>query len=177
MDIKSVNMILEMEYNNACKTKTDIHLHLPTLREYASKCSSVIELGVRDGQSTRAFLVEDVSLKSIDIYMDNNVKMLFEVAKQNKLRSLEYMIANDLEIELPEVDMIFIDTDHTYNQLSAELKLHGNKARKYLAFHDTAEPFVSETMPAILEFLVNNPNWRVCHHNKDCHGLTVLARI
>lgn len=85
--------------------------------------------------------------------------------------------ANTLTMEIDTTDLLFIDTDHTYVQLSAELARHAHKARKYLAFHDTDEPCGHELMPAVLEFLASHPEWRVKYHTRSCHGFTVLERV
>jgi hypothetical protein len=120
-------------------------------------------------------LVTPVHLRSYDIVLDSNVESLFEISRSAGNDHV-YIQADDLKIELPEVDMIFIDTEHSYDQLTQELRLHGNKAQKYLAFHDTGEPFITELLPAIMEFLSWNPQWRVMYHTRDCHGFTVLER-
>ena len=39
-----------------CNTKSDINEHLPALRDLASKCDTVIEMGVRYCVSTWAFI-------------------------------------------------------------------------------------------------------------------------
>jgi len=167
--------ILEEHYRKAIIGPSDIYVHLPLLRDLASRCKTVIELGVRWGYSTRALLVTPVHLRSYDIVLDSNVESLFEISRSAGNDHV-YIQADDLKIELPEVDMIFIDTEHSYDQLTQELRLHGNKAQKYLAFHDTGEPFITELLPAIMEFLSWNPQWRVMYHTRDCHGFTVLER-
>jgi hypothetical protein len=169
------NQFLEEQYRLSVIGPTDIHKHLPLLRDLAQRCKTVVELGVRDGQSTRAFLVTPVQLRSYDIVLDPNVERLFEISRSVGNDHV-YIEADDLKIELPEVDMIFIDTEHTYYQLVQELRRHGNKAQKYLAFHDTGEPCLTQLMPAIMEFLAWNPHWRVMYHTRECHGFTVLER-
>ena len=44
------------KFNKLCKTNSDINEHLPTLYNYASKCESIIELGVRGIVSSYAFV-------------------------------------------------------------------------------------------------------------------------
>ena len=46
----------KLVYDSCCAAKTDINEHLPTLYEYAKRCQFITEMGVRDGQSTSAFL-------------------------------------------------------------------------------------------------------------------------
>lgn len=46
--------ILHNKYTTLCKNRSDINEHLPTLYEYANKCDSVFETGVRGVVSTYA---------------------------------------------------------------------------------------------------------------------------
>lgn len=111
---------------------------------------------------------------SYDIELLPEAVALFEAGKAEGV-NCELVQGSSFDIELPEVDSIFIDTDHTFACLSKELKLHGNKAQKYLAFHDTVS-FASELMPAIIAFMDMNPQWETfieCKHN---NGLLVLTR-
>jgi len=170
-----VSKLLENEYQNACSSQTDIFKHLPTLRNLAKECNHVTEMGVRTGQSTRALLVEPVILRSYDLYLDNDVSKLFELARSAD-KDVQYIQADTLKLEIEETDLLFIDTEHTYEQLSAELELHHNKARKYIAFHDTDKPYAEVLLPAIIEFMIKHPEWDFHYHSKECHGFTVIRR-
>lgn len=166
---------IELEYERAVLSPSDINEHLPILRLFADKCYSVTELGVRTGVSTRAFLSSRANkLRSYDIVMNNTVSELFLRVKQLG-KDVEYIRASSLEVELEEMDMLFIDTDHTYKQLAMELELHGNKAQRYIAFHDTVT-FGQQLCPAILEFLSRNSHWKVLVQRNNNHGLTILER-
>lgn len=174
--------VLELEYYKACSQKTDINEHLPVLKELASTCQSVTEMGTRDGQSTRAFLVTNAKLTAYDLELDDTVKKLFATAKALG-KNVTYTQADVLSLDIDETDLLFIDTWHTYDQLNLELKLHGNKAKKYLAFHDThTYGVVGEgentkgLLPAVIEFLIANPHWRFKIHKTNNNGLTVLER-
>lgn len=168
---------LEQEYLRACSTPTDIHLHLPTLRALADQCSHVTEMGVRDGQSTRAIISSSArTIRSYDLYLDQYVNYLAAVAAEAG-KDIRYQAADVLQIDIEPTDLLFIDTDHTYEQLTAELAKHSDKARKYLAFHDTHEPWGIQLMPVILEFLAIHPEWKVKSHTRNCHGFTVLERV
>ena len=48
--------LIESRYQMHSQVQGDINQHLPTLYEHALECSSVVELGMRNGQSTWAFL-------------------------------------------------------------------------------------------------------------------------
>lgn len=167
--------ILEEEYERAATTITDIYKHLPVLRNYAKECTHITEMGVRTGQSTRALLVEPVTLRSYDLSLDADVSKLFALAQQAG-KDVQYIEGNTLQIQIDETDLLFIDTEHSYVQLSAELELHHHKVRKYIAFHDTDKPFAEELLPAIIEFMIRHPGWEFCYHSKECHGFTVIKR-
>jgi len=167
---------LENEYRWAAQTPSDFSIHVPMLRALASVCDHVTEMGVRTGVSTRALLVEDCTVRSYDIELNQYVESLFEKAASIG-KDVKYIKANTLALEIEPTDMLFIDTEHTYQQLSQELRLHGNKARKFIAFHDTDQPFAGETLPAIMEFLANNRHWHIRTHNMHSYGFTVLERF
>lgn len=195
---KEYNVILdktffELEYQKACDTFSDISENLPILFELAKECDHVTEMGVRTGVSTRAFLNTDVTLRSYDLYIDDEVNSLFGKAKQFG-KDASYIKANVLDIEIEETDLLFIDTWHCYDQLKEELKIHPKKVRKYIAFHDThtfglnGEPYSITTengykespmglLPAIIEFLIEHPEWKFKIHKTNNNGLTVIERI
>lgn len=183
----------ELEYQKVCNTFSNISENLPILFELAKECNHVTEMGVRAGASTRAFLNTDVILRSYDLYIDDEVNNLFNKAKQFG-KDVNYIKANVLDIKIEETDLLFIDTWHCYNQLKEELKLHSPKVRKYIAFHDThtygtngesysvtIENGYNENpiglLPAIIEFLIEHPEWKFKIHKTNNNGLTVIERI
>lgn len=165
------------DYRNACITPSDINQHLVTLFGFGKEVNHITEMGVRTGVSTRAWLNlavnYDKTLIAYDLYLDNNVADLFAKAKKLK-KNVTYNIANTLNVEIEPTDLLFIDTQHTYHQLISELKLHGNKASKYIIMHDTV------TFPdlniAIEEFLQDNKHWILKIKFQHNNGLTILER-
>lgn len=176
--------IIDLEYANACSKLTDINEHLPLLKELADECNSVTEFGTRNGQSTRAFLASKINIiKAYDLSLDTTVQKLFDYAK-DKGKDVSYIQADVLNLEIDNTDLLFIDTWHTYEQLQQELNIHGNKANKYLAFHDTHTYGTKDEngnklglLPAILEFLSKNHHWKIKLHKTNNNGFTVLERI
>lgn len=187
---------LQNFYLEKCKTPTDINEHLPYLLEYAKKCESIIEMGTREGISIYAFAyAKPKKLISIDIVPFEGSEYLKKLCTEQGTE-YEHIVGSSLNLEIPEVDFIFIDTEHSYLQLKSELKKHGNKAKKYLAFHDTVtfgyrdsnsygdqglkyEDGVSikhGLIPAIEEFLFENPHWEVDFININNNGMTFLKR-
>jgi hypothetical protein len=177
--------MLQQTYNDLCARPSDINEHLPTLKKYAEECEHITEMGVRWVVSTYALLMgKPKKLISYDINpIDSNV--IQEMVKNDT--DFEFRVANTLNLEIEETDLLFIDTLHNYNQLKGELELHGNKARKYLVFHDTTSfEWIGESYegkvdelglwPAIEEFLESNPEWELIERFTNCNGLTIIGR-
>jgi hypothetical protein len=174
--------LTELYFKNK-STYSDIYEHLATLLKYSLECDHITEFGTRTGISTSAFLFSlPKTLICYDICRHSEVYELERLAKENCI-DFRFKLNNTLEAEIKETDLLFIDTLHTYGQLKQELKLHGNKARKYLIFHDT-ETFGSTGMDglrpglnlAIAEFLNENKHWEVDKIYYNNNGLTVLKR-
>lgn len=165
----------------------DICEHLPVLRRYAEKCDHITELGVRWIVSTWAFLAANPKeMVSVDIeYPDRNIINASELTTLAIQAGIDFKFikSDDLEIELEETDLLFIDTLHTYEQLCQELFLHGNKARKYIILHDTytfgltGQDGQKGLLPAIAGFLRDNPQWMVIEDLKNNNGLMILGRV
>jgi hypothetical protein len=181
-------------YNQEASTPSDINEHLPTLFRYGQQIDSVCELGVRVVVSTWAFLAAKVKkVIGVDIMWHPNVLDCYKLSIDAGL-VFEYVLGNDLEYDMPEVDALMVDSLHTYSQCSAELNRFGNKARKLIFFHDTesysiygenAYPEVFHTgmncgrgiWPAIEEFMAANPHWVIAERFTNNNGLTILKRI
>lgn len=166
--------LLEKEYLKAVSTPSDINHHLPKLKELASECSSVVEFGVRTGVSTRAFLSCNSKLRSYDIQFDKSVQELFNIAKIEG-KDVKYSIGDTLKIEIEETDLLFIDTNHTFEQLSQELERHHGKVKKYIAFHDTFS-YATPLLTAIINFIQKYPEWKIKYHTTENNGLTVIEK-
>lgn len=197
---------LRDQYEFHCLQVSDINEHLPRLRELASECSSVTELGVREIVSTWGILQGLAESKQnprsyigIDLaYPSLNALFLADRLAESHGISFTIWQANDFEIEIEPTDMLFIDTWHTYCHLTYELEKFSPKVRKYIAMHDTSapwgdndEPFYAGIMPeypphinrhkrglwaAVVDFLATHPEWRLKERHLNNHGFTVLER-
>lgn len=174
---------------------SDTVLHLPVLQYFASLCDHVTEFGTRDGHSTLAFLagVGDKSAASVGkghvvSYDIDRTTIVGRLQNMTLPCSWTFHQKSTLDVVIENTDMIFFDTLHTYEHLSKELKLHGRKARKFLAFHDThtcgvhdlsgANPSAIGIMPAILEFLLeHHGKYKKVYETKWNNGLLILERI
>ena len=171
--------LVEKKYLEACEIPTDINEHLPVLKKYAEKCDHIIELGVRSIISTWAFLAGmPKRMVSIDLLLPKecggDLAEVYKGAKEIEV-AFSFILGNDLDIELEETDLLFIDTEHTYDQLKQELFLFHSKAKKYIIIHDTAI-FEDILMPAVNDFLKVHKNWKVKEKLTNNNGLLVLDR-
>lgn len=151
---------------------SDISAHLPFLEFLARQCYHITEFGTRGCCSTSAFIK---GCKGKVVSYDIETRSDIENLKQLHLPCewefhLQSTIDPNLDIE--ETDLLFIDTDHTYEQVKQELELHGNKVKKYIVFHDTYS--FSKIIPAIDEFLATHPQWKVTYNVIFNHGLMVI---
>jgi len=180
-----MNKVYKM-YQEACNVPSDINQHLPTLFKYANECNHITEMGVRWIVSTWAFLATTPQkMISYDIRHPNEFGAdLNSLIALTREESIDYIfIQKDvLQVEIEETDLLFIDTLHNYSQLKEELRLHANKVKKYIIFHDTitygtvGESNDSGITPAIVEFLGQNPNWYLREQFINNNGLMVIAR-
>lgn len=188
---------LEARYQRLCATPSSINELLPILREYSSKVESVAEFGVDIGQSTTAFLMgQPKHLFSIDIIPCPALQELLDISSEwgpfnsggfaAKVGPVywEFRIWDSRIIDLPPVDLLFIDSAHCYDQLSAELTRHHRQVRKWIALHDVvafgtygeAGPPQLGLTPAIDEFLAHHPEWVKLEEFKNNNGLLILER-
>lgn len=174
---------LEEKYNDVCGkfytdcngvvAKNDMNLFAPILKELSSECDHVTEFGVRGVCSTWALLAGlPKRLCSYD-HVKCNIKVVEKIAKENNV-DFKFICAStiDSKVIIEETDFLFIDTEHTCQQLHNELMLHGKRVRKYIAFHDTC--FFPEIVKAIDEFIVKNPQWKRKIVNTEGCGFMVI---
>jgi cephalosporin hydroxylase len=142
-------MDLETKYLLLCNTPSDINEHLSTLYEYSKSCESVLELGVRSGVSTFAFmkgLSENGSSKRSLVSGDlNEISSMLNQAQiitfcRDYSIDYTFILGNDLDIKIEsvgETDITFIDTWHIYGHLKRELIKFAPITKRYIIMHDT----------------------------------------
>lgn len=158
-------------YQQRRRQESPINEHLATLQHYAARSNRVAEFGVETGNSTIAMLsARPRWMRSYDLN-----PILTDIPQVDGT-DWQFVQASSLELDLPIVDTLFIDTDHTYSQLKRELDRHHNRVTRWMILHDTEE-FPAMT-PAMYEFL-DEPNCEfVLHkHYKNNNGLSILERV
>ena len=197
---------LRNNYKQACTHYSDIYEHLPVLEELATECASVTEIGVRSMVSSwgflyglaensaldRSYLGIDPEMPPFTIYYDAK-----KLAKGNGI-NFQFLQKNDMEIEIEPVELLFIDSLHTYCHLTYELEKFSPKVSKYIVMHDTSYPWgeldwneylgdyseypqhIDRTRrglwSAVEDFLDQHPEWSLFERRLNNHGLTILKR-
>lgn len=161
--------------------RSDIQYNLPILNYFAKQCRHITEMGVRAMVSTWALLdgvqsggtvvgidIVDPKQYGVDV---NEVVM----GCGNDGILFKFIQEDTLKMEIAPTDMLFIDTIHTKEQLSKELELHGDKVRKFIAFHDTVS--CPELLEVINQFVQKNKNWVLAFQGVLSSGLVVIQKI
>lgn len=181
------NQALDQLYIDRCNdANSNINEHLPTLKKYAEECTHVTEMGTEHGNSLIALMnalpkklisIDRLPLTKYNIDPDQLIQL---AASYNV--ELEIITSKTSDVEIEETDLLFIDTEHTYECLSTELKLHANKVNKYIILHDTTtyggigEFGGRGLMDAVTEFLGENSQWTIHEQFENNNGLLVLKR-
>lgn len=195
------------KYIQRCNTHSDINEHLPTLYEYAKKVNHITECGVRGVVSSYAFAAGLLGkpmnrLIQVDPESNENVRHFgYECTAEGV--SCTFYQQSDLECPMEPTDLLFIDTWHVYGHLKRELARWHSYVGRYIIMHDTTvDEWYGETIrsgfnaqeqsiksgipveeinrglwPAIEEFLVENPIWKIERRYTNNNGLTILVRM
>jgi hypothetical protein len=186
-------------YESLCSIQSDINEHLPTLKNYTIQCETVSEMGVRYACSTWAFIEgKPKKLKSYDIDYTPfrpSEDLIKEMCDKFDI-DFKFILCDSLKVEIENTDLLFIDTLHTYDQLTGELTLHSKNVNKWIILHDTTlfgdrDEYIYEHASdliknkekskeglnnAINDFISKNQDWTVKEVYTNCNGLTVLER-
>jgi hypothetical protein len=124
----------------------------------------------------------DACNKSTDI--NEHLPRLSELASECKqVTELGVGWAQSTRAFLRHGNFLFVDSLHVYEQVKEELRLHADKARKYIGFHDTTSyEFNGEfggkgIWPAIQEFIDSHSEWKMIERRYNNNGLTILQRV
>lgn len=147
-------------------------------------------------------LRKDCTYLGIDLFHPPRLAEAMNLCKEKGI-NFKFIAQNDMLIDvgiLEEVDMIFIDSLHTYCHLTFELEKFSHLSRKYLTFHDSSGPWENTDdseyhgdyseypswydrtkrgcWPAIQDFLERRKTeWKLKERRLNNNGLTILERI
>lgn len=179
-------MTLTELYEEACRTPSDIYLHLPRMVAMveALDAKHVIELGSRGGVSTLAWLHALAGtggrLTTVDL---DPAPSIGDHSHWTHIQGddLDPQVAASLDV----ADIVFIDTSHLYEHTVQELHIYRHLVRPggLLVLHDTMLP-TPEGAPlrplypvrvAVEEFVRETGfDW---HNYPDCWGLAVIKVV
>jgi hypothetical protein len=138
----------------------------------------------------------------IDIEKSDEIDPFFDECEYSGI-NVTFHEGSDLTCPMEPTELLFIDTWHVYGQLKRELKRWHPNVSKYIILHDTTvdgeigesvrmgydiekeivqSGFTEEEIrkglwPAVEEFLVDHPEWRLKEKFTNNNGLTVLERL
>ena len=162
------------EYNDI-----DIREHLPYLTSIVKemKAKTILELGVYQGHSTRAFLKAAEEIGAIVISIDWNDSYPVSYSP-----NWIFIKANDGTLPIRgNFDILFIDTSHNYIETLFELEKYSPMVKNpgVILLHDTMSSYnrpLNGVFGAIKEFLRRHPNKWAFDNLENCNGLGILKR-
>ena len=211
-------------YHELCTNRSEINEHLPIIKEHSSMCSSVMSLSLGDIGTTYSILYglhssSNHSLSSLSSnpgresfpmergrmyigadYHFSKLRGCYPLIELIELDKNELSIDNIIKIDsLPKIDLLFIDSIHTYCHVCYQLETYSHFISKYIILHDTANPWgfndditytgdLSEyhpsydrnkfgVWPAIEDFLNVHKEWNLKTRLYNNHGLVILEHL
>ena len=202
----SAEIQLRYQYEVSSNIPSDINEHVQTLRALAKECSSVVEIGLREMVSSWGILqgLSESQSRSptylgIDIHSPSlpTLNLAKQLAAEHNI-AFTFWQANDMDVDIEAAEMLFIDSLHIYCHLTYELEKFSPKITKYIAMHDTSDPWGKADEPydgdyteypeeydrtkrglwaAVEDFLKRHPEWTLYKRYLNNHGFTILKRI
>lgn len=182
---------------------SDIKEYMDMLFEVSKECYHITEMGVREVNTTWAFLYglflsekQPKRLVSYDLYYHPNIELASKIAIESGV-DFEFIKGNTGEVVIEHTNLLFIDTEHTYQHLMKELRLHSDRVSNYIFVHDTSGVYgTKEDWPfdhsrrgelasfpekygmwaGCQDFVKENPEWEIVMRYTDGNGMTILGR-
>ena len=196
MEKEKVKSKLFENLQGLTKIESDIHNHLMWLYMFSTlkKAEVIVELGVRTGSSTQAFLaacaaMPNAKLYSYDIQKIKAPKWSKKYAMLNRIPEFvgnpdcdfwKFEIGDALEVhnhwEDNSIDILFIDDNHEPDHIYKELNFWSSKVKNdgYILMHDVCQPG-SDLINGILKFQKENS----CYEYAQCschNGLGIIFK-
>lgn len=202
---ETVNDIVDFLANQ----ERDLNKHVLNFMQWALGANTVVELTKRR-ESTAFFLgalgrklpcgkqgckegncdercKRPAELFSYQEEQDSLIGVLQELVSTHPGRPLQFTVSavsHDKMLEdIPECDLLFLDTRHEGERLLAELEKYSPRVNGRIMIHDTTvfgtkgENDTKGLFWAIKAFTRKNPDWFVAFHTDDQYGLTVLSKL
>lgn len=198
--------IVEQRYEDAARALAvvagDVNAHLPKLIELGNQVGGkrIVELGVRGGISTVAWLAavhaNEGHLWAVDVNPVPGHVRTAERCTSIRGRSTDPAVVQAITsaADGEGLDLVFVDTDHTYELTAQEIGTWAPLVRTggMLVFHDVAverfdhhraedgyaaqPPYPVRT--AVREWLERHEGeWAVAYETSECNGLVAIKRV
>ncbi len=196
------NKIITEKFFNVCLSDIDTFPNCNTLSSLSEECNNIVELITINANEKITFswcmingLVSnknslEKSFKSI--WLDKFNKKIYYLDDISKYCGISFeIIIRPPILDIGEiVDMVFIHTDNTFNNLSETISSIQNMVKKYIVINDNK--FVSNMRDnllqntsaklnyvedTIIDFLQSNHNWSIVKGYDTEYRMTILKRI
>jgi GT2 family glycosyltransferase len=178
-NIKEVSFAFD-KFEEIKNTTSDINQHLESIYQHIKGCNIAVSLGVSRGYSAFALLMGCQHHITVDPAPNQDaLNLLSEYFGQKS----EVVIQNTNEqLYLDEFDILFVDYVHTGECVEKEIKAHAHKVKKFIFFHDTnsfgdvGEDGKEGIKKPILDFLLENEEWRILYCENKNNGMIILGK-
>jgi glycosyltransferase involved in cell wall biosynthesis len=171
----------EDAFNHVKEIPRDLDQHMPKLKELAEQVDHVTEFSGRR-ESAVALLA---GLPKTLISHNGEPDALLKRLESLPLEGTNFKLMDSLYAkEIEKTDLLFLDTEHTFDRLLTELLQFGSQSTKrFIVMHDTqihgekGSDGGRGLLDAVATFLTEFPEWSVIYHTVEQYGLTVLGKL
>ena len=178
---------IRKEYNKILNNSTvEEGKYYSSIRKYAEDCESISELGVRKAEEAVAMMAKGVDKVTLyDLMYAGHINPIMEDLEEEGINFM-CLPRNPIRDELDKADLFIISSIHTYNNVKMDLSEVKDKANKYIIVTGTEEfGYKNEAqqagkkegvVPAVEEFLQNNPKWEKIDQVPYGKGFIVMSK-
>ena len=166
----------------------DLNQHIKTFGDLAAKCDHVTEFSHRRDSTIGLIAGLPKTIISYNLESGAIVSRALELAKEaGRERFTRFIDLQQKPVDSPAVNsieptgLLFLDTKHTYDRVSDELKKFAPTTSRFIVLHDTVSFGATGDdggpglVQATTDFLKENKKWFLYYHTATQYGLTVLA--
>lgn len=169
-------------YKRAMNNPSDFHEHVQTLKLLADKCEKVAEISAW-GKSALISLAMS-NAKDVYSYCRHHKGEWGALAQLSEGRVKPVVIRDNPDVGplIPDVDLLFLDTKHTADQVFKELSKYHVNVNRYIVIHTTVtfgevgDDGGPGVMHGIRKFLQTHSEWSVIKEYRNNHGMIVLSK-
>ena len=179
-NLRTIDDLYEAAINSPFQ---DLRDHLGTLKFLGSRFCHITEFGTRTGNSAAAFLAGRP--KKLITYDINCLGFEDEFRKVAAAEGIEFVFRNQdcLREPIESTDLLFIDSEHTFEHVNKALEMHSGQVRSAIVLHDTHWETSNQPVQSPSWWIwrainkhTRNGVWKVTYDALSCNGLTVIEQ-